>query len=62
MTWKWIVVVTVLVIVIVFTAQNYESVQIKFLAWSFKSSSAVMIFITLVIGFLTGLLMCIRKD
>jgi uncharacterized integral membrane protein len=62
MTWKWVIVVTVLVIVIVFTAQNYEPVQIRFLAWSFKSSSAVMIFITLVIGFLTGLLMCIRKD
>ena len=62
MTWKWIVVVTVLVIVIVFTAQNYELVQIKFLGWSFKSSSAVTIFISLMIGFLIGLLMCIRKD
>ncbi|PIQ89444.1 MAG: hypothetical protein COV72_03025 [Candidatus Omnitrophica bacterium CG11_big_fil_rev_8_21_14_0_20_42_13] len=62
MTWKWIVIVTVLTILIVFTAQNYESVQIKFLAWSFKSSSAVMIFISLTIGFLVGLLMCIRKN
>lgn len=62
MTWKWIVVVTVLVIVIVFTAQNYELVQIKFLGWSFKSSSAATIFISLMIGFLIGLLMCIRKD
>jgi len=62
MTWKWIVVVTVLVIVIVFTAQNYELVQIKFLAWSFKSSSAVTIFISLIIGFLIGLLMHVRKD
>ncbi|MDD5129359.1 MAG: LapA family protein [Candidatus Omnitrophota bacterium] len=62
MTWKWIVIVTILIILIVFTAQNYEPVQIRFLAWSFKSSLAVTIFISLVIGFLTGLLMGIRKD
>jgi uncharacterized integral membrane protein len=62
MTWKRIVIVTVLVILIVFTAQNYQQVQIKFLAWSFKSSSAVAIFISLVIGFLIGLLMHVRKD
>jgi len=62
MVWKWILIITVLIIVIVFTAQNYELVQIKFLAWSFKSSSAITIFISLVIGFLIGLLMCIRKD
>lgn len=62
MTWKWIVIVTVLVMVIVFTAQNYQPVQIKFLAWSFKSSSAVTIFISLIIGFLIGLLVHVRKD
>ena len=62
MTWKWIVIVTVLIIVIVFTAQNFELVQIRFLAWSFKSSSAVTIFISLIVGFLIGLLVCIRKD
>ena len=62
MNWKWIVIVTVLIILVIFTAQNYESVQIKFLAWSFKSSSAVAIFISLVIGFLIGLLMHVRKD
>ena len=62
MAWKWIVIVTVLVILIVFTAQNYELVQIRFLAWSFNSSSAVTIFISLVIGFLIGLLVRIRKD
>ena len=62
MAWKWILIVTVLIILIVFTAQNYELVQIKFLAWSFKSSSAITIFISLVIGFLIGLLMCVRKD
>lgn len=62
MTWKWVVIVTVLIILIVFTAQNYQLVQIRFLAWSFKSSSAVTIFISLVIGFLIGLLMHVRKD
>jgi len=62
MIWKWVLIVTILIILIVFTAQNYETVQIKFLVWSFKSSSAITIFISLVIGFLIGLLMCIRKD
>ncbi len=62
MTWKWAVIVAVLIILIVFTAQNYQTVQIRFLAWSFKSSSAVTIFISLVIGFLIGLLMHVRKD
>jgi len=62
MTWKWVVIVTVLIVLIVFTAQNYQPVQIRFLAWSFKSSSAVTIFISLVIGFLFGLLMYVRKD
>jgi len=57
MTWKWIVIVTVLIIVIVFTAQNFELVQIRFLAWSFKSSSAVTIFISLIVGFLIVILL-----
>ncbi|MBU1912839.1 MAG: LapA family protein [Candidatus Omnitrophica bacterium] len=62
MAWKWILIVTILMLLIVFTAQNYELVQIKFLVWSFKSSSAITIFVSLVVGFLIGLLMCIRKD
>jgi uncharacterized integral membrane protein len=62
MSWKWILIVTILLFLVVFTAQNYETVQIKFLVWSFKSSSAISIFISLVVGFLIGLLMCIRKD
>jgi len=62
MTWKWFAIVTALIILVVFTAQNYGLVQIRFLAWSFKSSSAVMVFISLIIGFLIGLLACMRKD
>jgi uncharacterized integral membrane protein len=62
MTWKWTLIVVILILFIIFTAQNYEPVQIKFLAWSFRSSSAISIFVSLVVGFLIGLLMCIRKD
>jgi len=61
MIWKWILIVCVLILLIIFTAQNYEIMQIKFLAWSFKSSSAITIFASLVVGFLIGLLMCIRR-
>jgi uncharacterized integral membrane protein len=62
MAWKWILIVTILMVLIVFTAQNYEPMQIRFLAWSFKSSSAITVFISMAIGFLIGLLMSIRKD
>jgi uncharacterized integral membrane protein len=62
MAWKWILIISILLLLIIFTAQNYEPVQIRFLAWSFKSSSAITIFMSLVIGFIIGLLMCIKKD
>ena len=62
MSWKWMLIASILLILIVFTAQNYELVQIKLFAWSFRSSSAVAVFISLVIGFLIGLLMSTRKD
>lgn len=38
MSWKWILVVLVLIVLIIFSAQNYEVVTIQFLLWSFKTA------------------------
>ena len=62
MSWKWILIVIILLLLVIFTAQNYETVQIKFLIWSFKSSSAISIFVSLVVGFLIGLLMNVKGE
>jgi uncharacterized integral membrane protein len=54
MSWKWILVVLVLIVLIIFSAQNYEVVTIQFLLWSFKTSGTIVIFITLLIGMVMG--------
>jgi len=59
MSGKLTAVIAVLILLIIFVMQNYEPVRIKFLMWSFGGSSAVMVFISLMIGFLVGLL--VRK-
>jgi uncharacterized integral membrane protein len=51
----------ILLVLTVFSAQNYEPVQLKLFAWSFRSSLAITVFISLVAGFLIGLLMGARK-
>ena len=64
MHWKWILVLILLVILVIFTAQNYEVVRIQFLFWSFETSRAIIIFSTLVIGVLIGWITSLigRKD
>ena len=54
MNWKWIAVLALLILLVIFTAQNYEVVKIQFLMWSFETSRAIIIFATLVIGVLIG--------
>jgi len=46
--------VLLLLVVVVFTAQNYEVMEIRFLTWSFVMSRAVVIFIALLAGLLIG--------
>ena len=50
-----------LFIVIVFTVQNYEVVSISFLFWSFQTSRAIIIFVTLLIGFIIGISVSVMK-
>lgn len=54
MNWKWILVLILLLFLVIFTVQNYELIEIQFLFWSFKTSRAIIIFSTLVIGILIG--------
>ena len=54
MNWKIVLVMTLLLIVVIFTAQNYEMVEIKFLFWTFASSRAIVLFLTLCIGVAVG--------
>jgi uncharacterized integral membrane protein len=64
MHWRWIFVLVLLVLLVIFTAQNYEVVRIKFLLWSFETSRAIVIFATLVTGVLIGWVTSLvgRKD
>ncbi len=43
-----------LLVVVIFTAQNYEVVVIRFLGWSLTMSRAVIIFLAFFIGVLIG--------
>jgi len=44
----------VLLLVVFFTLQNTETVQISFLVWNFTLSRALMIFLVFAVGFLLG--------
>ncbi|MFC1592853.1 lipopolysaccharide assembly protein LapA domain-containing protein [Candidatus Omnitrophota bacterium] len=54
MNWKWFFVLLLLLLLVIFTTQNYELVEIKFLFWSFQTSRAIIIFVTLFIGVIIG--------
>jgi len=54
MSWKWIVVLILMLFVVIFTAQNYEVVKIQFLFWSFQTSRAIVIFATMILGIVIG--------
>lgn len=54
MNWKWILILILLLFLVIFTSQNYEVVKIQFLFWSFKTSRALIIFSTLLIGIVIG--------
>lgn len=46
--------ITLFFLVVIFTLQNAEIVQINFLFWGFSISRALMIFLLLAIGMLIG--------
>ena len=54
MQWKFWIVLAAMLLLVIFVAQNYESVEIKFLLWGFTTSKAIVLFLTLVSGIITG--------
>ncbi len=62
MSAKWVFVLLLLLVSVIFTAQNYEVMQIKFVIWSFQTSKAILIFVTFVIGLLIGWLLSMIKS
>ena len=45
-------------LVVVFTAQNYAVVEVRFLLWRIELSRAIVIFGSLVAGVVVGWLLC----
>lgn len=54
MRWRWLLVLALLVALVIFLAQNFEAVEIKFLKWSFETSRAVIVLATLLVGVIIG--------
>ena len=55
---KVIILLILLGIVILFTLQNTQVVELRLLFWTVSMSRALMIFIVLAIGIILGMLMC----
>jgi uncharacterized integral membrane protein len=51
---KLLAVIAALSLLVVFVAQNYEVVEIKFLFWTVKASRAIVLFLTLITGLIVG--------
>jgi uncharacterized integral membrane protein len=54
MNWKWILVLILFILLVIFTVQNYKVVEIHFLFFTIEISRALVLFITLCIGILIG--------
>lgn len=54
MKWHWLVILLSLLILVIFSVQNYGVVKIQFLFWSFQTSRAIMFYVTLALGVVIG--------
>jgi len=62
MKWKTLLVLVLMMILVIFTAQNYEVVKLRFMVWSFQTSRAIVIFSTLFIGIVIGWITAFLKN
>ena len=53
---RFIAILVLIALVVIFIFQNLEVVKVSFLFWEISSPRALMIFITLVIGVIVGYL------
>ncbi len=61
MSWKWILIILLLIFLIIFTMQNCEVVTIQFLFWSFQTSRTIIIFVALLMGIIIGFFISFKK-
>ena len=61
MNWKVTLVLILLLLLVIFTVQNYQVVQIRFLFWGFETSRAIVLFVTLLIGITVGWVLSLIK-
>lgn len=51
---KWFFVMIFLLFLVIFTTQNYETIEIKFLKWNYATSKALLVFLSFMIGIIFG--------
>ncbi|MBU1087584.1 MAG: LapA family protein [Candidatus Omnitrophica bacterium] len=54
MKWKFWFLIVLLLLLVIFVTQNYETIEIKFLFWGFTTSRAIVLFFTLTLGMVIG--------
>lgn len=54
MSYKMGIVAILVLFVLIFLAQNIEVVTVKFIFWELSMSRAVLLFFSLLLGFITG--------
>ncbi len=57
MSGKRIGIIVALLLLVIFTLQNYQVAQIRLLFWTIRSSTALLVFVSCLIGFLVGILL-----
>jgi len=62
MRWKFWILVVSLCLLLIFVVQNYETVKIQFLFWAFKTSMAIVLFVSLIIGMIVGYTAAILRN
>ena len=60
---KGLIVMTICVLcaLIIFAVQNYGVIDVRFLTWSFTTSRAILIFLSLLIGIFIGYILALIK-
>lgn len=61
MNWKWVSVLVLMFLLVVFAVQNYAIVEIRFFFWGLRTSRAMIIFATFLLGIAVGWLICAIK-
>ncbi|MFT5207542.1 MAG: putative integral membrane protein [Candidatus Omnitrophota bacterium] len=59
--WRIILSISLILIIALFSLQNYQVVEINFLFFSFLTSRAIVVLFTLIAGILIGLLLSKMK-